>query len=86
MNMLAIFLKLALIVFCFQVGLKPAGGIKTPKQALDWLVLVSEELGKDWLNSKYFRIGASGLLTEIEKDIYFQVHRCVPSSTIFTSA
>ncbi|KAL4718698.1 hypothetical protein ACJJTC_004996 [Scirpophaga incertulas] len=50
-----------------KVGLKPAGGIKTVSDTLDWLVLVKVELGSEWLSPKLFRIGASSLLDVIEK-------------------
>ncbi len=53
----------------YRVGFKPAGGIRTAKQSLQWLILVKEELGNDWLNNKLFRFGASGLLTDIERQI-----------------
>ncbi|XP_077285349.1 deoxyribose-phosphate aldolase isoform X2 [Arctopsyche grandis] len=49
-----------------KIGLKPAGGIRTSQDAVNWLILIKEELGDDWLNSKLFRIGASGLLGDIE--------------------
>ncbi|CAH0401276.1 unnamed protein product [Chilo suppressalis] len=49
-----------------KVGLKPAGGIKTPQDAVNWLVLVHTELGAEWLTPKLFRIGASSLLDVIE--------------------
>lgn len=52
-----------------QVGFKPAGGIRTAKQALDWLVLMKEELGNDWLKAERFRIGASTLLADIERQL-----------------
>jgi deoxyribose-phosphate aldolase len=51
------------------VGLKPAGGIRTAKDALDWLVLVKEELGDRWLRPDLFRFGASSLLTDIERQL-----------------
>jgi deoxyribose-phosphate aldolase len=51
------------------VGFKPAGGIRTAKQALDWLLLIDEELGKDWLDASRFRFGASALLGDIERQI-----------------
>jgi deoxyribose-phosphate aldolase len=54
----------------YRVGLKPAGGIRTAKQALEWLLLVKEELGDDWLTPSRFRIGASGLLTDIERQLW----------------
>ncbi len=51
------------------VGFKPAGGIRTAKQSLDWLTLVKEELGDRWLRPDLFRFGASGLLTDIERQL-----------------
>lgn len=48
-----------------QVGLKPAGGIRISNQAASWWALLEMELGKDWQNSRYFRIGASSLLDDI---------------------
>lgn len=51
----------------YQVGFKPAGGISTAKDALSWCILMKEELGNDWLNNTLFRIGASSLLTDIER-------------------
>jgi deoxyribose-phosphate aldolase len=51
------------------VGFKPAGGIRTAKQSLDWLVLIKEELGDRWLRPDLFRFGASGLLTDIERQL-----------------
>jgi deoxyribose-phosphate aldolase len=53
-----------------RVGLKPAGGIRSAKQALDWLLLVKEELGEAWLAPSLFRIGASSLLTDIERQLW----------------
>lgn len=52
-----------------EVGFKPAGGIRTAKQALEWLVLMKEELGDRWLRPHLFRFGASGLLTDIERQL-----------------
>lgn len=51
----------------FRVGFKPAGGIRTAKQALDWLILMREELGEAWQRPELFRIGASTLLADIER-------------------
>ncbi len=51
------------------VGFKPAGGISTAKSALDWLVLMKEELGRPWLEPELFRFGASSLLTDIERQL-----------------
>lgn len=53
----------------FRVGFKPAGGIRTAKQSLDWLILMKEELGDAWLEPKLFRLGASSLLTDIERQL-----------------
>ncbi|HEX9186871.1 MAG TPA: deoxyribose-phosphate aldolase [Vicinamibacteria bacterium] len=52
-----------------RVGFKPAGGIRTAKQSLDWLLLMKEELGTEWLSPALFRIGASALLTDIERQL-----------------
>lgn len=56
-----------------KVGFKPAGGIRSAKDALSWLILVKEELGDEWLNSGRFRFGASGLLTDIERQLAHHV-------------
>ena len=48
-----------------QIGMKPAGGIRTAKQSLHYLVMVRETLGKDWLSPKRFRFGASSLANDI---------------------
>lgn len=53
----------------FLVGFKPAGGISTAKTALDWLILMKEELGRPWLEPALFRFGASSLLTDIERQL-----------------
>ncbi|MGI8748031.1 MAG: deoxyribose-phosphate aldolase [Deinococcus sp.] len=57
----------------FQVGFKPAGGIRSAKSALEWLYLIKEELGTLWLHADLFRFGASGLLTDIERQLEHQV-------------
>jgi deoxyribose-phosphate aldolase len=66
----------------YRVGFKPAGGIRSAKQSLDWLILMREELGPDWMTPDLFRLGASGLLTDIERQLehyvtgrYSAVHR-----------
>jgi len=51
------------------VGFKPAGGIRTAKQSLDWLAMMKEELGDSWLRAEMFRFGASGLLGDIERQL-----------------
>jgi deoxyribose-phosphate aldolase len=53
------------------VGFKPAGGIGQAKQALQWLTLIKEELGDAWLGPERFRIGASTLLADIERQLEF---------------
>lgn len=52
-----------------KVGYKPAGGIQKAKQALDWLILMKEELGDEWLTPELFRFGASSLLGDIERQL-----------------
>jgi deoxyribose-phosphate aldolase len=60
----------------YRIGFKPAGGIRTAKQSLDWLILVKEELGTDWLSPSLFRLGASTLLADIERQLdYFVTGR-----------
>jgi len=51
------------------VGFKPAGGIRTAKQALEWLSLMKEELGPSWLKAELFRFGVSGMLADIERQL-----------------
>jgi deoxyribose-phosphate aldolase len=53
----------------FKVGFKPAGGIRKAKDALNWLILMKEELGDDWMKPSLFRFGASGLLGDIERQL-----------------
>ena len=53
-----------------KIGFKPAGGISTAKSVLEFLILVMEELGEDWLNPNLLRIGASSLLIDIERQLY----------------
>ena len=58
----------------FKVGFKPAGGIRSAKDACTWLALMKEELGDEWLCNKLFRIGASSLLVDIERQLYHYVY------------
>lgn len=53
------------------VGFKPAGGIRTAKQSVEWLSLMKEELGNSWLQPHLFRIGASSMLGDIERQLEF---------------
>jgi deoxyribose-phosphate aldolase len=53
----------------FAVGFKPAGGIRSAKSVLEYMYLMKEELGDRWLMPSLFRIGASALLTDIERQL-----------------
>lgn len=57
-----------------KIGMKPAGGIKTTKDAIKYLVLVNETLGPDWLNPELFRLGASSLLNDLLMQRYRMKH------------
>ena len=59
--------------FGYKVGFKPAGGISSAKQAMAWQSLMKEELGDEWLKNDLFRIGASSLLTDIERQLYHHI-------------
>lgn len=53
-----------------KIGMKPAGGIRTAKQAIHYLCMVNETLGAEWMTPKMFRFGASVLLNDLLKQIY----------------
>jgi deoxyribose-phosphate aldolase len=53
----------------FKIGFKPAGGLRTAKDAMAWLILMKEELGRRWMEPDLFRIGASALLADIERQL-----------------
>ena len=53
----------------YAVGFKPAGGIKTAKDALTWLFVMKDELGRSWLEPSLFRFGASSMLADIERQL-----------------
>ncbi len=57
----------------YKIGFKPAGGLKTAKDAMAWLILMKEELGRRWLEPDLFRIGASSLLADIERQLEHHV-------------
>ena len=57
----------------FQIGFKPAGGLKTAKDAMNWMILMKEELGRRWLEPDLFRIGASSMLADIERQLEHNV-------------
>jgi deoxyribose-phosphate aldolase len=56
-----------------RVGFKPAGGIRRAKQALEWMLMIKEELGAEWLCPDLFRFGASSLLNDIERQLEHHV-------------
>jgi deoxyribose-phosphate aldolase len=53
----------------YAIGFKPAGGIRTAKDAISWLILMREELGERWTRPDLFRFGASSLLGDIERQL-----------------
>ena len=55
------------------VGFKPAGGLKTAKDAMNWLILMKEEAGTRWMMPDLFRIGASSMLGDIERQLEHHV-------------
>jgi len=57
-----------------KVGFKPAGGIRSAKDSLVWLSMMKEELGDEWTFPNLFRIGASSLLIDIERQLYHHVY------------
>ena len=57
----------------FKVGYKPAGGVSTAKDVLNYQILMKEELGRDWLEPELFRVGASSLLADIERQLEHHV-------------
>jgi deoxyribose-phosphate aldolase len=56
-----------------QIGMKPAGGIRTAKQAIHYLCMINETVGSDWLSPHLFRFGASALLNDVLRQIWFLV-------------
>jgi deoxyribose-phosphate aldolase len=57
----------------YKVGFKPAGGIRTAKQIMNWQIMMKEELGDPWLFPDLFRVGASALLTDIERQLWHHI-------------
>jgi deoxyribose-phosphate aldolase len=57
----------------YRIGYKPAGGISKAKDALNYLILIKEELGKQWIDPSLFRFGASSLLGDIERQLEHHV-------------
>jgi len=58
----------------FRVGFKPAGGIRAAKDTLSWLALMKEELGDEWTQPTLFRLGASAIIIDIERQLHHYVH------------
>lgn len=66
------------------IGMKPAGGIRTAKQAIAYLVMVKEVLGEKWMTPDLFRFGASALLNDLLRQIFKQVSGHYLSSDLFS--
>ena len=69
-----------------KIGMKPAGGIKTAKQALHYLVMVKETLGSAWLSPHLFRFGASSLANDVLRQIVKQTTGHYPAGYDFSEA
>lgn len=69
-----------------RIGVKPAGGIRTAKQALHYLVMVKETVGDDWLTPDYFRFGASTLTNDILMQLTRQRTGCYVAGYDFAEA
>jgi len=69
-----------------KVGFKPAGGIRSAKDCLSWLALMKDELGDEWTQPHLFRIGASSLLSDIERQLYHFVNGKYAAGHQFPSA
>jgi deoxyribose-phosphate aldolase len=67
-----------------MIGMKPAGGIRTAKQAIQYLVVLHETLGPDWLTPDLFRFGASSLLNDVLMQIRKQRTGSYQSGDYFT--
>lgn len=68
-----------------MVGMKPAGGIRKAKQAIQYLVLVKETLGAQWLTPQYFRFGASSLTNDLLMQIVKQQSGVYQSLNYFSN-
>jgi deoxyribose-phosphate aldolase len=55
------------------IGFKPAGGVSSAKSVLTYQILMKEELGRAWLEPELFRVGASSLLADIERQLEHHV-------------
>ncbi len=68
-----------------RVGMKPAGGIRTAKQSIQYLVLLNETLGLDWMRPELWRFGASSLLNDVLMQIRRQQYGAYQSADYFTN-
>jgi deoxyribose-phosphate aldolase len=59
-----------------RVGLKPAGGIRKAREAMEWMRLAELELGEPWTTRERFRIGASSLMENIRSELRIHYHSC----------
>jgi len=66
------------------VGCKPAGGIRTSKQAIAYLVVLYETLGSEWMTPERFRLGASTLLNDVLMQIEKERTGAYQSGDYFT--
>jgi len=57
----------------FEIGFKPAGGLKSAKDAMNWLIMIKEEMGRRWLEPDLFRFGASSMLADIERQLEYHL-------------
>jgi hypothetical protein len=64
------------------IAMKPAGGIRTAKQALQFLIAVKETLGDEWLNNTRYRFGASSLLNDLAPPAREGTHRRLPGPVL----
>jgi len=69
-----------------RIGMKPAGGIRTAKQSLHYLVMVKETLGTDWLTPTLFRFGASSLANDVLRQLVRQHTGRYPANYDFSEA
>ncbi|MDF1823135.1 MAG: deoxyribose-phosphate aldolase [Verrucomicrobiales bacterium] len=69
-----------------KIGVKPAGGIRTAKEALQYLAMVSETLGDDWLTPELFRFGASSLLGDVELQLAKLIEGNYQSADYFSNS
>jgi deoxyribose-phosphate aldolase len=67
-----------------KIGMKPAGGISKAKLAIQYLVMIKETLGQDWLDADLFRFGASSLANDVLMQIVKQSTGVYQSANYFS--